>query len=191
MEDTLDSGKRTQVGSNAVGLYDNHEDFDDEDGYSGGNTSDHDMGGQSSVTVTTPQQSVAPQPLSERPQWQQPNNFRQQPLRSQMKPTIKYQPGSKRHSRTHSLEALSEPPVDKRYGRSGHTGGTHSTAAPGPRSSFHDMSAHLASTQDEDVEEECARVVYSVGDLLISFKSAMESNNADKWKKHATPSSSR
>ena len=45
MEDTFDSGNRTQVGSNAVGLYDNHEDFDDVDGYSGGNTSDHDMGG--------------------------------------------------------------------------------------------------------------------------------------------------
>ena len=68
MEDTLDSGKRTQVGSNAVGLYDNHENFDDADGYSGGNTSDHDMGGQSSMTVTTPQQSVAPQPLREQPQ---------------------------------------------------------------------------------------------------------------------------
>ena len=70
MEDTFDSGKRTQVGSNAVGLSDNHEDFDDAYGYSGGNTSDHDMGGQPSVAVTTPQQSVAPRPLSERPQCQ-------------------------------------------------------------------------------------------------------------------------
>ena len=43
------------------------------------------------------------------------------------------------------------------------------------------MSAHLASIQDEDVEDECARVVHSVGDFPISFESAMESNNADKW----------
>ena len=69
MEDTFDSGKRTQVESNAVGFSDNHEDFNDADGYSGGNTSDHDMGGQPSVAVTAPHQSAAPRPLSERPQW--------------------------------------------------------------------------------------------------------------------------
>ena len=132
------------------------------------------------MTVTTPQKSIAPRPLSERPQWQQPNNFRHKPLRSQIQLTAEYQPGSKRHSRTHSLEALSETPVDKRYGHSGHTGSTHSTAAPGSHSSFCEMSMHLASVQDEDVEDECARVVYSVGDLPMSFESAMESNNADK-----------
>ncbi|KAF1318426.1 Integrase catalytic core protein, partial [Globisporangium splendens] len=111
------------------------------------------------ATVTTAPEATAPQ----RPQ----------------QPNVEYPPGSKRHSRTHSLEALSEPPVEKRYGRVGRTSGASSTPAPGPRSSLDDMSALLASI--EEGEEECAHVVYSGGDLPTSFESAMESSDASKW----------
>ncbi|GAB9477791.1 Integrase catalytic core protein, partial [Globisporangium polare] len=97
-------------------------------------------------------------------------------------PNVEYPPGSKRHSRTHSLEGLSEPPVEKRYGRVGRTSGASSTIGPGPRSSLDDMSALLASIEeDEGDDEERAHVVYSVGDVPTSFESAMESSDASKW----------
>ncbi|KAF1325883.1 Integrase catalytic core protein, partial [Globisporangium splendens] len=172
MEDTFDSGKRGQVGSKAVEFRDEDEatDSEDDDNREGG-YSDQDMG----------ERPANPASTRERPQWQQQQPPRQQPQRPQQpkQPSAEYPPGSKRHSRTNSLEALSEPPVEKRYGRVSRTSGASSTPAPGPRSSLDDMSALLASI--EEGEEECAHVVYSGGDLPTSFESAMESSDASKW----------
>ncbi|KAF1334706.1 Integrase catalytic core protein, partial [Globisporangium splendens] len=180
MEDTFDSGKRTQIGSKAVEFRDADEatdgEGDDDHDYE---ESDEDMGEQPAEPVPTHERPSEPRPTNERPQWQQRQTPRQQPQRPQQ-PNVEYPPGSKRHSRTHSLEVLSEPSVEKRYGRVGRTSGASSTPAPGPRSSLDDMSALLASIEEE--EEECAHVVYSVGDLPTSFESAMESSNASKWK---------
>jgi len=173
MEDTFDSGKHGQVGSKAVEFRDADEatdgedsdDRDDED-------SDEGMG----------EHATEPASTSERPQWQQRQSSSRQPQRPQQ-PNVEYPPGSKRHLRTHSLEALSEPPVEKRYGRVGRTSGASSTPAQGPRSSLDDMSSLLVSIEEEEEEEEeRAHVVYSVGELPTSFESAMESSDASKWK---------
>ncbi|TYZ67785.1 hypothetical protein PybrP1_002501, partial [[Pythium] brassicae (nom. inval.)] len=158
MEDTFDSGKHGQVGSKAVEFRDADEatdgedsdDRDDED-------SDEGMG----------EHATEPASTSERPQWQQRQSSSRQPQRPQQ-PNVEYPPGSKRHLRTHSLEALSEPPVEKRYGRVGRTSGASSTPAQGPRSSLDDMSSLLVSIEEEEEEEEeeeRAHVVYSVGEL--------------------------
>ncbi|KAF1332517.1 reverse transcriptase, partial [Globisporangium splendens] len=143
MEDTLDSGKHGQVGSKAVEFRDadgatDGEDDDDRDN----EDRDEDMN----------EQPAEPASTNERSQWQQRQPSRRQPQRPQQ-PNVEYPPGSKRHSRTHSLEALSGPPVEKRYGRVGRTSGASST--PDPRSSLDDTSALLASIE----EEECAHVV--------------------------------
>ncbi|KAF1316242.1 Integrase catalytic core protein, partial [Globisporangium splendens] len=171
MEDTFDSGKCGQVGNNAVEFRDEDEATDGEDYADYDNKgSDEDMSDQSEEPVST----------HERPQWQQQQQPRQKPQRQQQpkQPSAEYPPGSKRHSRTNSLEALSEPSVEKRYGRVSRTSGSSSTPAPGPRSSLDDTSALLASIEEE---EECTHVVYSVGDLPTSFESAMESSDASKW----------
>ena len=81
----------------------------------------------------------------------------------QTQPAVEYQLRYKRHSRIHSIEELSKPPVDNRYGRGFHTCVTNLTELAGPHSSFHDMPAHLAISEDEDVEKACARALHSVG----------------------------
>ena len=88
------------------------------------------------------EQASEPAPINERPQWQQPQRPQQQ--------NVEFPPGSKRHLRSHSLEALSETPVEKRYGRVGRTSGSNSTSAQGLGSSLDDMSALLASIDEED-----------------------------------------
>jgi hypothetical protein len=192
MEDTFDSGKRGYAGSKTVEFRDADGATDGEDDDRGGDYSDQDMGEQPAEPASTHERPTEPastherpaepRPTNERPQWQQqqpPSRQPQRPLQPKQ-PNVEYPPGSKRHSRTHSLEGLSEPPVEKRYGRVGRTSGASSTPAPGPRSSLDDMSALLASIEEEE-EEECAHVVYSVGDLPTSFESAMESSDASKW----------
>ncbi|KAF1328946.1 Gag-pol polyprotein, partial [Globisporangium splendens] len=139
MEDTFDSGKRTQIGSKAVEFRDADEatdgEGDDDHDYE---ESDEDMGEQPAEPVPTHERPSEPRPTNERPQWQQRQTPRQQPQRPQQ-PNVEYPPGSKRHSRTHSLEVLSEPPVEKRYGRVGRTSGASSTPAPGPSGRFADV----------------------------------------------------
>ena len=125
------------------------------------------------------EQAPEPAPINERPQWQQPHPSSRQPQRPQQQQYVEYPPGSKRHLRSHSLEALSDLPVEKRYGRVGRTSGENSTSTQGPGSSLDDMSVILASI-DEEKEEECARVVYSVGDVPTTFVSSMESSDARK-----------
>uniref|UniRef100_A0AAV1UYF0 Reverse transcriptase Ty1/copia-type domain-containing protein n=1 Tax=Peronospora matthiolae TaxID=2874970 RepID=A0AAV1UYF0_9STRA len=74
------------------------------------------------------------------------------------------EPGSKRHTRTPSLEQAVEIPVPKRQSQR--------------RILLKNMSA-VAQVEDDF---ETAYVVDSVGDMPKTFKSAMESNNAVKWK---------
>ncbi|KAF1332328.1 Integrase catalytic core protein, partial [Globisporangium splendens] len=140
MEDTFDSGKHGQVGSKAV-------EFRDADGATDGeDDDDHD---NEDRDEDMNEQPAEPASTNERSQWQQRQPSRRQPQRPQQpQPNVEYPPGSKRHSRTHSLEALSEPPVEKRYGRVGRTSGASST--PDPRSSLDDMSALLASIDEEE-----------------------------------------
>jgi hypothetical protein len=80
------------------------------------------------------------------------------------------------------MEALSEPPVPKRYGRVGRT--SAATPVTGPRTSLEDMSAMLTSISEDTTQDdqEYAYIVDSVGELPTSFKSAMESSEASKWK---------
>ena len=118
-------------------------------------------------------------PINERPQWQQPHHSSMQPQRPQQQQNVEFSPGYKRHLRSNSLKDLSDTPVEKRYGRVGRTSGAFSTSAQGPGSSLDDMSVILASI-DEEKEEECARVVYSVGDVPTTFVSSMESSDARK-----------
>uniref|UniRef100_A0AAV1TT43 Reverse transcriptase Ty1/copia-type domain-containing protein n=1 Tax=Peronospora matthiolae TaxID=2874970 RepID=A0AAV1TT43_9STRA len=73
------------------------------------------------------------------------------------------EPGSKRHTQTPSLEQAVEIPVPKRQSQ---------------RILLRNMSA-VAQVEDDF---ETAYVVNSVGDIPTTFKSAMESNNAVKWK---------
>ncbi|TMW61094.1 hypothetical protein Poli38472_014555 [Pythium oligandrum] len=165
MEDTFDDGKREQVGGKTV-------EFRDEDGELDGNSGDEDMNEQPAEPTST----TAEQPTRERPQWQQQTQGQRfQPLQQ---PNAEYPPGAKRILRTYSLEALSEPPVEKRYGRTSRTSGASSVPAPSQSSPLDDTSALLMSIEEE---EEYAHVVYSVGDLPTSFKSAMESSDASQW----------
>ena len=75
--------------------------------------------------------------------------------------------GSKRHTRTQSLEKVTEIPQPKRH------------VPKYRRSTLEEMSA-LATIREEGYE--AAHVVYSVGGMPTTFKSAMESSDADKWK---------
>ncbi|KAG6615789.1 gag-pol polyprotein [Phytophthora cinnamomi] len=77
-----------------------------------------------------------------------------------------FEPGSKRHPRTQSLEEAVEVPRAKRYAP--HNG----------RSTLDEMSAAAQESQDF----EAAYVVDSVGEMPTTFKSAMESSDAAKWK---------
>ncbi|TJX12677.1 hypothetical protein E9840_12290, partial [Tissierella creatinini] len=77
-----------------------------------------------------------------------------------------FEPGSKRHPRTQSLEEAVEVPSAKRY------------AVPRRQQPLDEMSA--AAQEKEDFE--AAYVVDSVGEMPTTFKSAMESSDADKWK---------
>ena len=173
MEDTFDNGKHEQVGSKAVEFDDAEEVTDGEDSSDKGNIDiDEDMN----------EQPAEPAPTNERPQWQQQTSHWQSQRQQTQQPNVEYPPGSKRHSRTHSLEALSEPPVEKRYGRVDRSSGASSVSVPSPRPASEDTSALLASIEEEEEQEqECAHVVYSVGDLPKSFESAMESSDASKW----------
>ena len=89
-------------------------------------------------------------------------------------------PGSKRYLRTQSLENLSRPPSSKRHGRVSFTSGTTPRPSQRPEGSLEDMSALLTSIKEEELD--CAYVVDSVGEVPTSFKSAMESSDAGKWK---------
>jgi transposase InsO family protein len=186
MEDTFDSGKHDYATTEAVAFRndDGATDVDDN------GSSDQEMNEQPAEpapTPTTPQtatqtgeQPSIPTPVTvERPQWEQQQSPSRQPQQPQQ-PNVDYPPGSKRHSRTHSLEVLSEPPAEKRYGRASRMSGASTTSTQGPSTSLEDMSALLTSIE-EDGEEERDHVVYSVGDLPTSFKSAMESSDASKW----------
>ena len=73
------------------------------------------------------------------------------------------EPGNKRHQRTQSLEALANAPESKRRAR-------------------YLTMAEMSATADTGHSVETAYVVDSVGDLPTSFKSAMESSDAVKWK---------
>ncbi|KAG6606568.1 Retrovirus-related Pol polyprotein from transposon TNT 1-94 [Phytophthora cinnamomi] len=77
-----------------------------------------------------------------------------------------FEPGSKRHPRTQSLEEAVEVPRAKRY------------APQNGRSTLDEMSAAAQESQDF----EAAYVVDSVGEMPTTFKSAMESSDAAKWK---------
>ncbi|KAJ8566600.1 hypothetical protein ON010_g6522 [Phytophthora cinnamomi] len=77
-----------------------------------------------------------------------------------------FEPGSKRHARTQSLEEAVEVPRAKRY------------APQNGRSTLDEMSAAAQESQDF----EAAYVVDSVGEMPTTFKSAMESSDAAKWK---------
>uniref|UniRef100_A0AAV1T8D3 Uncharacterized protein n=1 Tax=Peronospora matthiolae TaxID=2874970 RepID=A0AAV1T8D3_9STRA len=73
------------------------------------------------------------------------------------------EPGVKRHQRTQSLEALANAPDAKRRAR-------------------YLTMAEMSATADTSHSVETAYVVDSVGDLPRTFKSAMESSDAVKWK---------
>ncbi|OWZ15093.1 Gag-pol Polyprotein [Phytophthora megakarya] len=77
-----------------------------------------------------------------------------------------FEPGSKRHPRTQSLEEAVEVPRAKRY------------ASQNGRSTLDEMSAAAQESQDF----EAAFVVDSVGEMPTTFKSAMESSDAVQWK---------
>ncbi|KAG6578193.1 Gag-Pol polyprotein [Phytophthora cinnamomi] len=77
-----------------------------------------------------------------------------------------FEPGSKRHPRTQSLEEAVEVSRAKRY------------APQNGRSTLDEMSAAAQESQDF----EAAYVVDSVGEMPTTFKSAMESSDAAKWK---------
>lgn len=193
MEDTFDDGKREEPWSKSVEFRDDEDDEDQDEATD--NQDDEDMGEQPA--------SPAPSQRSyERPEWQQGQRS-QRPAApaSAQQPNVDYAPGSKRHSRTHSLENLAEPPVEKRYGRVGRTSGATPPPTQGPRTSLEDLSALLTSIEEEGVEdedeegedvqeqggedqdyEEFALVVNSGGELPTSFKSAMESDDASNWK---------
>uniref|UniRef100_H3H8Y7 Integrase catalytic domain-containing protein n=1 Tax=Phytophthora ramorum TaxID=164328 RepID=H3H8Y7_PHYRM len=75
-------------------------------------------------------------------------------------------PGNKRHPRTQSLEEVTEVPSAKRY------------ASQSRHQTLDEMSAAAQESQDF----EAAYVVDSVGEMPTTFKSAMESSDAVKWK---------
>ncbi|CAI5740053.1 unnamed protein product [Hyaloperonospora brassicae] len=124
MDDTFDSGKRGQVGSSTsveIADVDKATDGAYRDDYSN-QDEDDGMTEQPAVPVST----------NERPQLQQRQSSRRQPQQSRQ-PNVEYPLKSKRHSRTRSLKLLSEPPVEKRYGRVGRASATSSTPAPASR----------------------------------------------------------
>ncbi|CAI5744330.1 unnamed protein product [Peronospora destructor] len=116
---------------------------------------DEDIEELPATLAPTRKRPSVPRSTNERPQWQQQQTPRQQPQQLQQ-PNVEYPPGSKHHSRTHSLRTSVSATVEKRYGRVGRTSGASSTPAQGSRSSLDDMLALLASIE----EEECAHVVY-------------------------------
>uniref|UniRef100_H3H8U2 Integrase catalytic domain-containing protein n=1 Tax=Phytophthora ramorum TaxID=164328 RepID=H3H8U2_PHYRM len=75
-------------------------------------------------------------------------------------------PGNKRHPRTQSLEEVTEVPSAKRY------------ASQSRHQTLDEMSAAAQESQDF----EATYVVDSVGEMPTTFKSAMESSDAVKWK---------
>uniref|UniRef100_H3H942 Integrase catalytic domain-containing protein n=1 Tax=Phytophthora ramorum TaxID=164328 RepID=H3H942_PHYRM len=75
-------------------------------------------------------------------------------------------PGNKRHPRTQSLEEVTDVPSAKRY------------ASQSRHQTLDEMSAAAQESQDF----EAAYVVDSVGEMPTTFKSAMESSDAVKWK---------
>uniref|UniRef100_H3H9Z9 CCHC-type domain-containing protein n=1 Tax=Phytophthora ramorum TaxID=164328 RepID=H3H9Z9_PHYRM len=75
-------------------------------------------------------------------------------------------PGNKRHPRTQSLEEVTEVPSAKRY------------ASQSRHQTLDEMSAAAQESRDF----EAAYVVNSVGEMPTTFKSAMESSDAVKWK---------
>ena len=83
--------------------------------------------------------------------------------------------------RTHSLESLSQPKCEKLFGLVIRPSGASIPSAQGPRTFFEDISAMLASIEEEHKQEACAHVVHLVGDLPTSFVSAMESSDVNKW----------
>ena len=124
------------------------------------------------------ERSLESRPVNERPQWKQRQGSRQQQARQ---PDVEFPPGVKRHSRTNSLERLSELPVVKRYECVRNHSEASTNSARVTRSSLAKSLAMLTSIEKEG-EEEYACVLYSVGDLLTSFESAMESSDARMWK---------
>jgi transposase InsO family protein len=77
-----------------------------------------------------------------------------------------FEPGSKRHPRTQSLEEAVEIPSAKRYASQ----------------SRHQTLDEMSATAQESGSFEAAYVVDSVGEMPTTFKSAMESSDAVKWK---------
>ncbi|CAI5728373.1 unnamed protein product [Peronospora farinosa] len=171
MEDMFDSGKcMQQSGIDPIEYHNTDEGFNGRDN----GVANEDM------DVHMPESAS----IHERPQWQQMQRSSHQPQYPQHQ-TAEFLPGSKRHVRTQSLEALSEPPMEKRYGRGASTSGVHTSSVQGTASPLEAMSALLASIdeeEDEENEEDCANVVDSVGEAPMTFSSAMESSDARQWR---------
>uniref|UniRef100_A0AAV1U2T2 Reverse transcriptase Ty1/copia-type domain-containing protein n=1 Tax=Peronospora matthiolae TaxID=2874970 RepID=A0AAV1U2T2_9STRA len=171
MEDTFDSGKYMQKsGIDPIEYHNTDEGFNDRDN----GVANEDMDAHMPESAS----------IHERPQWQQMRRSSYQPQYMQHQ-TDEFLPGSKRHVRTQSVEALSEPPVQKRYERGASTSGVHTSSVQGTASPLEAMSALLASIDEEEEEEHeeyCAKVVDSVGEVPMTFSSAMESSDARKWR---------
>ncbi|CAI5708120.1 unnamed protein product [Peronospora destructor] len=166
----FDSGKYMQPsGGNPI----EYRDTDKTNSNEGYNDRDNEVGNEN-IDEQMPE-SVS---IHERPQWQQMQRSGRQPQLSQHQ-NVEYPPGSKQHLRTHSLENLSEPPVEKRYGRGSSESEANTASVQSPGSSFAAMSSLLESIDDE--EEDRANVVDSVGEVPMTFASAMESSDASKW----------
>uniref|UniRef100_A0AAV1UQ06 Integrase catalytic domain-containing protein n=1 Tax=Peronospora matthiolae TaxID=2874970 RepID=A0AAV1UQ06_9STRA len=172
MEDMFDGGKyMQQSGIDPIEYHNTDEDFNDRDN----GVANEDMDAHMPESAS----------IHEWPQWQQMRRSSHQPQYMQPQ-TDEFLPGSKRQVRTQSLEALSEPPVEKRYGRGASTSGVHTSSVQGTASPLEAMSALLASIDEEEEEveheEDCANVVDSVGEVPMTFSSAMESSDARKWR---------
>ena len=175
MDDTFENGKREIVTTKPVEFRDERDDPTSE-----GDCGSYDHANHEDMDEQPVEQPSAPTRSTEQPQWHQ-SQHHQQPHAPQQ-PNVVYTPGSKRQTRTHSLENLSQPPVAKRYGRVGHTNGTSTPQAHDPRTPLDDLSAMLTSIDEEHEPEACSYIVVPVGDLPTSFVSAMESSDATKWK---------
>uniref|UniRef100_A0AAV1TK73 Reverse transcriptase Ty1/copia-type domain-containing protein n=1 Tax=Peronospora matthiolae TaxID=2874970 RepID=A0AAV1TK73_9STRA len=171
MEDMFDSGKyMQQSGIDHIEYHNTDEGFNDRDN----GVANEDMDAHMPESAS----------IHERPQWQQMRRSSHQPQYMQQQ-TDEFLPGSKRHVRTQSLEALSEPAVEKRYGRGASTSGVNTSLMQGTASPLEAMSALLASIDEKEEEEheiDCANVVDSVGEVPMTFSSAMESSDARKWR---------
>ena len=202
MEDTFDSGKRGYAGSKPVEFRDADEATDSEDDDRDGNYSDQDMGEQpqSLHRRTSGRPNQHRRTRADRAKTDERAAAMAAATTSKSAATAtaaaeaaecRVPTGSKRHSRTHSLEGLSEPPVEKRYGRVGRTSGASSTPAPGPRSSLDDMSALLASIEEEEEEEDV--LTSCIQWEICRRRSSRRWNPATRasGRKRATPSSSR